>query len=301
MAEVWAAALTATAAVAGAGATVYSANKQAKAAKAGMGGGGGKFKEMKLPLMPEYRPVNLEELQKLAVDFDQRGYALSDSDFKRRHQPIVDAEALFEQQVLKDQRGEHELMPALQNEFVRAGLTNALSSFGSTPGVLAPGSAGEADVARNLGLSIMGFQDRNRENRTKSLVVAEELFPRRKFGLSGSDAAGVMVANLAGMNNWNQADYANRVQQAQYNATGQANFTNAATQQANVNAQAGAQANAARTQAIISAAEMAAKLGTSYAAQRPSTTTPATSTVNTTGWKSGPQPGTYYVPKTSVA
>lgn len=265
--------------VIGAGTAVYSAQQQKKqnaaqtqALTAGMGTD---FKKLTLPDMPAFIPNDVKQLQDQAVRFDQTGFQLSDTDFKRRHRPIVDAEKLFEAQVLKDQQGEHELMPQLQNEFVRAGLQGSLAAFGDTPGTLAPGSAGEANVARNLGIGVMQFQDRNRENRTKSLVTAEELFPRRQFGLTGADATGVTIADTAGVNNWNQADYANKVQLAQYNATGQANFNNSATATQNNLAQVNAAANAERTRAIISAVEMAAKLGTTAygAAKTPSTTT----------------------------
>lgn len=250
------------------------AKKQA-ALTSGMMNTSGEFKELKLPQMPPFIANNIPALNADAIRYNTAGYNASDTDFKRRHKPIVESEKLFEQQVLKDQQGEHELMPLVQNEFMRAGLQGSLSAFGDTPNILAPGSAAEAGVARQFGNEIAAFQDRNRENRTKSLVTAEELFPRREFGLSGSDAVNLGVGNTAGINNWNQADYANKVQLAQYNATGQANFNNSATAMQNNLATVTAQANAERTKAIISAVEMATKLGSqaygSYRASHPAT------------------------------
>lgn len=157
----------------------------------------------------------ISNLDTLGTYYDRRFYRNSDKDFKRRHGGIVQAEDLFEQSVLDDQRGDTELMPAVQNEFMRAGLSNALGAFGGTPGTLAPGSAGEASVARNLGASIVGFQDRNRQNRQRSLLTGEAIFPRRSFGLSGADAVSLSMLNTQGENSWNQANYATETQLAQ--------------------------------------------------------------------------------------
>lgn len=180
------------------------------------------------PERPDFIPygspdaLNLEgigNLDALGTYYDRKFYRLSDKNFKRRHGGVLQAEKLFEDSVLNDQQGESELMPAVQNEFTRAGLVNALGAFGGTPGTLAPGSAGEASVARNLGLSVLGFQDRNRRNRQQSLLTAEAIFPRRSFGLSGADATTLSMLNAQGLNNYNQAAYSTDLQlaQAQYN------------------------------------------------------------------------------------
>lgn len=180
------------------------------------------------PDRPDYVPYGdpdalnlggISNLDTLGTYYDRKFYRSSDKDFKRRHGGVLQAEKLFEDSVLDDQRGDTELMPSIQNEFMRAGLSNALTSFGGTPGTLAPGSAGEASVARNLGLSVMGFQDRNRANRQRSLLTAEGIFPRRSFGLSGADAVSLSMLNAQGQNNWNQANYATETQlaQAEYN------------------------------------------------------------------------------------
>lgn len=181
--------------------------------------------KFKPPEMPAYVPYNIGDLNKLGTQMDTGAYMRSDRDFTARRPGLVSAEKLFENQVLRDQTGDTELLPQLQGEFMRAGLSNALGAFGGATtadgavagGTLAPGSAGEAAVARNLGLSIQGFQDRNRQNRMTSLLTAEQLFPRRSFGLSGADAVNLNMANTAGQNNWNQADYATKFQTDQYN------------------------------------------------------------------------------------
>ncbi len=167
--------------------------------------------------MPEFKPLNIGQNLILGNDYDRRYYQASDKDYKRRHAPMVQAEKIFEGQTLKDQQGDSELMPALQNEFQRAGIGQALSSFGGDPSVLTPGSGGEASVARNLGSSIMGYQDRNRRNRMESLLTAESIFPRRTFGLSGQDVVNLNMQNAMNENNYNQAKYSNQVQEQQYN------------------------------------------------------------------------------------
>lgn len=196
-------------------------------------------------------PGGIANLNTLGTFYDRKFYANSDKNYKKRHGGIVSAERLFEDQTLKDQQGESELMPAVQNEFMRSGLSNALGAFGGTPGTLAPGSAGEASVARNLGVSIMGFQDRNRANRQRSLLTAESIFPRRTFGMSGSDATSLAMLNAQGQNSFNQAAYSTDLQlgQAQYNQE---------IQQGNADAAAGAAKQEAGMQAGIAAAAILA-------------------------------------------
>lgn len=208
------------------------------------------------PDMPAYIPYDRQLLQKLGVSQDNEYFRLSDADFAKRHAGVLGAEKLFENQTLKDQTGDTELLPALQGEFQRAGLAGALGSFGDASAVdgaitgstLAPGSAGEASMARNLGVDIMGFQDRNRRNRLTSLTTAESLFPRRSIGLSGSDVANVELSNTAGQNNWNQADYATKFQADQFNYLVDSGNRAADAQEHNM----GVTANAAKRGAIWS-------------------------------------------------
>lgn len=175
--------------------------------------------------MPPFMPYDRSILQALGVAGDTEYYRLSDADFARRHPQLRQAERLFEDQTLKDQSGDSSLLPAMQGEFMRAGLSGALDTLGDASavdgavsrGTLAPGSKGEAILGRSLGANIGAFQDRNRQNRLTSLTTAEQLFPRRTFGLSGADFANVEIANTAGQNNWNQADYATRFQTDEFN------------------------------------------------------------------------------------
>lgn len=212
-----------------------------------------KFKSLKLPPMPSYQPYDLNKIYAQSVAWDQSGYKLSDEDFLKRHPELVQGEKLFETQTLQDIEGERELMPAIQSEFMRAGLGRSLSAFGGIGPTLKPGGAGEASVARNLGLSIASFQDRNRQNRLQALTTAEQIFPRRQFGLTGESAAMLNMLNTQGVNEWNQANYANTVQNKQFNFRLKYEQMAAAQQAANANAQAQSQAGAGRQSAYIAA------------------------------------------------
>jgi len=215
------------------------------------------------PELPGYQPWNFKSNQARAIEEDANAYARSDADFRKRHKPIVGAEKAFEAEVAKDWAGEHELMPQLQSEFMRAGIADTLGSLGTTGAgsVLAPGSAGEANVARHLGLDIMGFQDRNRTNRQKSLSMAEEIFPRRTFGMTGQDYVQSSIADVENKNAWAAANY-EREFEAEKARVGQAmEQSNAAMTSQNAMAKAQAEADAARNAAIASAATTALQAG----------------------------------------
>lgn len=197
-----------------------------------MGGGGGGGSVPKTPPFepgtefPAYISPDRFAFSEGAALGDKLYYQRSDKDFKKRHRGLFTAEKLFENQVLQDQMGESELTPALQAEFVRSGLIGANTALGDVTGTLAPGSGTEAAVARNLGLSIMGFQDRNRQQRQQSLSLAETIMPRRTLGLSGSDLANLELAKY-------NAD----VGREELNWRNEANNNAAAIQQQNANAQ----------------------------------------------------------------
>jgi hypothetical protein len=246
------------AAVIAVGGAVYGGVQANKAKKDAAGQAGAAAKANQLPKydppdMPGFIPIDLPGMLNLSIKGDQEAYARSDTDFRARHKRTLEAEKIFEQRMLDEQKGESELSPQLQSEMMRAGLAGALESFGDTPGTLTPGSAGEADVARHLGLGIMDFQDRNRDNRMESLRMAEEIFPRRAIGYGGGDLASLLASNNEGENNFNQANYAAEV--GAYNNNYQIGSQNRATNQQakNAAAQAEAQADAAQAQMISQA------------------------------------------------
>ena len=205
---------------------------------------------------PKYIPQNFSDLDAKATAADAQGYARSDADFANRRGNMAEAENLFEDSVLQDQRGDSTLSPAMQSEFMRAGIQGSLGAFGDSPGTLAPGSAGEASVARNLGLKIADFQDRNRQNRERSLGLGEQIFQRRKIGLSGEDAATIAAANVKNTNDYAQGKFQSDVQKEQYKYNAKVGERNA--QMAKQNADAAA--DSAETGAMVSGAGAVAGL-----------------------------------------
>lgn len=246
-------------AVVGATVSAVQASKQAKAqkeaaAQQAQATENNQLPEFKPPPMPNYTPFDFQGTQKGAIAEDKAAYARSDKDFATRHAPTVQAEKLFEEQTLKDQKGDSELMPAIQSALTRAGIQGSLQSFGANGGNLEPGSAGEANVARNLGVGVMQFQDRNRQNRQQSLGLAEQIFPRRQFGMNGSDFAMTALQDAVNQNQFNQANYQAQTGVYEKNYDINAANKNATVQSQNALAQANAEAKAAQTQAYTQAA-----------------------------------------------
>ncbi len=209
---------------------------------------------------PDYIPQDIGSLYDLSKKYDNSFYNASDADFATRHPALKGAENLFEQQTLKDQQGNSELMPAIQNAFLTSGLEKSLGSFGDLGTTLAPGSAAEASVGRSLAgpEGILGFQNMNRQNRQQSLGLAETLFPHRQIGFGGETATDLSVGNNENKNiyamgkygdqfgadkiNWeiNAENIRNRINQG--NADQQASATTSASDAA---------ASAQKKQAII--------------------------------------------------
>lgn len=254
MAEIWAVALTTAATV---GTAAYNANQQKKAAAQALENQKqNALPEFKRTALPQFIPVKFGDVNNSAITADEAAYLRSDADFARRNPELVKANKMFKSSVLKDQEGDSELMPQVQNEFMRAGLAEALASFGGTEdtSTLAPGSAGEASVARNLGVGILNLQDRNRRNRNESLSIAARLFPKRQIGLTGSDAASIEIANTNQTNATLQAEYEAEVAAKNKNYDINAQNTNSMVQAENAAAAANAEANAELMKAYAGAA-----------------------------------------------
>lgn len=251
----WVAAGVAVAGAVAGGVQAHNAAKDAEgqALEQSKRAGKNKLPGFNPPNMPGYTPFNFDGTQKDAIAEDVAAYKRSDRDFATRHAPIVDAERIFEDSVLKDQKGDSTLLPAIQSELTRAGIAGSLDAFGDTGATLAPGSAGEANVARNLGIGVMNFQDRNRKNRMQSLVTAEDLFPRREFGMNGEDKALTALSDTVNQNAFNQGNYAAEVGAYEKNYEINAANQNNATTQANQLAAAQAAAKAERAKAMAGA------------------------------------------------
>lgn len=254
------------------GVGAYQANKASKAAKAAQSKAASvqtpQLDTVKFPDMPPYVPNDFNALNTGAVSADEASYGRTTKDFKKHNLPLWHAEILAKQSALNDQKGDSIFIPQVQNEFVNAGVGNALDSFGDTGRTLAPGSAGEANVARNLGISVLGFQDRNRANRNASLALMESIFPRREIGLNGTDATQIALGNNAGQNAATQAAHAQDIGELQYNerikelnVANQIGQGNVQAQAAATAAQADAQAKAAQTAAYAQLAQSAITSG----------------------------------------
>jgi hypothetical protein len=174
----------------------------------------------KAPQLPKYQPpaggmppfisADPTQIESQAVSMDQKAYGLSDADFRQRYPQLYNTQQSFLGNLNTQMSGN--IAPQMENVWGTAGLGGALRSTGNWS--LGQGTTGMANVARNLGIDQMQYQNQllNQFN------VANDTFRPRTFGLSGGDTAQIALANIAGQNNWNQADFAYKVQEAQYSA-----------------------------------------------------------------------------------
>ena len=208
----------------------------------------------KAPPMPAFVPQDLGQLQQDASQYDVQASDASNALFAQQNPALAQAQKTFQQNVAAQQTGNATFMPQLQNELMTAGIGQSLGSLGSgsvAGGTLAAGGAGQADVARNLGLDVLGFQQSQTQQAQQSLGLAENIFPHQSVGLSGADAAGVSEANNLGQNNWNQANYDTQFQTDQLNWLNQAQNTQAKVQSENQATLANAMQNSAIWQGIF--------------------------------------------------
>lgn len=158
--------------------------------------------------MPAFIPANPTQIEQQAVGMDQTAYGLSDADFKARYPQLYGSQQTMLNNLQNQMSGS--VTPQLQNLWSRSGLTSALGATGNWS--LGTGTAGQANVARNLGQSQQAYQ----QQLLNQFNVANATFRPRTFGLSGADAAQIGLSNIAGQNNWNQANYAYQVQESQF-------------------------------------------------------------------------------------
>jgi hypothetical protein len=192
--------------------------------------------------MPPFISADPNQIEQQAVTMDQQAYGLSDADFRQRYPALYNSQQTFMNNLNTQMSGN--INPQMQNVWARSGLENAVGATGNWS--LGSGTTGMANVARNLGLDQMQYQNQilNQFN------MANDTFRPRTFGLSGGDTAQMALANIAGQNNWNQANYAYKVQESQY-AAGQG------AQQAALNANAANANTATGVGAATSAASLA--------------------------------------------
>lgn len=213
-----------------------------------MGSSAPEVPQYNAPKMPKFKPADVGALNQQSIGYDREGYDLSDADFAARFPELLAAQDLFRQRTLDDFNKSSVPSQALHDEMMRAGISNAIGAFG---GNIAPNSAAEASVARNLGLGVLDLQDRNRRNQNEGITMATQMFQPRTFGFGGQGALQLELANLEGQNAWNQANYAAQVSGGQFNSGINAQNQNAKTQASNNNTAAiGAAASAAAVGAV---------------------------------------------------
>jgi hypothetical protein len=160
--------------------------------------------------MPQFIAANPTAIEQQAVGMDQQAYGLSDADFRQRYPQLWNSQQTALNNLQSQMSGN--VTPQLQNTWARAGLGGALGATGGWS--MGTGTPGMANIARNLGVDQMGYQ----QQVLNQFQQANQTFQPRTFGLSGADASQIALSNLAGQNNWNQTNYAYQVQESQFAA-----------------------------------------------------------------------------------
>lgn len=173
--------------------------------------------------MPPFVQANPQAIQQQAVSMDQQAYGLSDADFRQRYPQLWQAQQTMLNNLQTQMSGN--INPQLQNVWAKSGLTGAVGATGGWS--LGTGTTGMANIARNLGMNQNAYQ----QQLLNQFTTANDTFRPRTFGLSGADASQIALSNIAGQNNWNQAQYAYKVQESQF-------ATNLAAQQSVLSANA---------------------------------------------------------------
>jgi hypothetical protein len=215
------------------------------------------------PKPPAYQPLDINAVNTAAISADQQAYNLSDTDFAERNPDLVAAQNQFQKTMLNDVSGQSSIPPAVQNQMMSAGLTQAASSMGATGAfgtgstVGQPGSgatAGQSAVARNFGLNVSNYLQQQKQIGEQELALGTSMFPRREFGIGGPGVAQGMITANTNQNNYNWGVYGAQVQAAQFQA-------NQAAQQAGLKAgasNANTSAEASMGGAAVAAAGAAA-------------------------------------------
>jgi hypothetical protein len=153
-----------------------------------------------MPAAPTFQQIKLPEVQKLALDFDTRGYNISDEDFQKRFPNLVKGRQFSIDDALGELNGG--VSPVVADALKGAGLE---SNFGNT-------SFAQSKNMGKKGQEILSREQRGRDYFQK--LLGEN--PERVFGLGSQDVAHIALANTGGANVFNQGQYGSRV--AGYNA-----------------------------------------------------------------------------------
>lgn len=208
----------------------------------------------KAPTAPKFKPAAFSPLsqddlqfadvagaQQTATDTDRAAYAAADADFAARHPDLVTANRVNEANAAGAVRGE--LPPGYADTLVKAGLGKALGAFGGGGGGagVRTNSAGQFDIAKNLGINFLDYQN----NAARNLAALNAATPERTFGLGGQgvlqlELGNQALANQATIGNFqgaNQVGIANTGNQNNANQGSFAAALNASNAQGAQNAQ----------------------------------------------------------------
>jgi hypothetical protein len=207
----------------------------------------------KPPTPPAYSPLDITAVNQAAISADQQAYNLSDYEFGVRNPELAQAQTAFQKQIMSDVTNP-QLPAAVQNEMMKAGMTQAATSMGATgafggggsytggtgvsPSVsgqwgpspnAAQATAGQSAVARNFGLNVANYLQQQKQVGAAELALGTSMFPKREYGIGGPGVAQGLITENTNKNNYNWGVYGAQVQAAQFQA-------NQAAQQAGLSA-----------------------------------------------------------------
>ncbi len=162
-----------------------------------------------MPKAPKFTPINVSKTNDLALQFDERGYQLSDEDFAKRFPNLVAGREYSIDDALGNLQGQESAV--VTDTLSKSGLGDV--NFGNT----------SFEKAKNTGATGQEILSREKRDRNyfQNLLAAN---PQRQFGLTGQDVAHIALGNTNSANVFNQGTYGSRVNQ--YNAQVQQNAAN---------------------------------------------------------------------------
>lgn len=168
----------------------------------------GKSADTTVPQPAPFYPLNVQDVGNQAFSADVTGFGYADDDFLSRFPGLVSARETNIDKSYQQLTGP--LDPTLQNAFVKEGLSKSLSNLGGADqSGFSKGSAGKNQASATVAGRTQDYKDYARNN--FSSLLAQN--PQRAFGLSGSDAAQLSIANTGNLNASNQAQYVNQINQ----------------------------------------------------------------------------------------
>ncbi len=160
------------------------------------------------PKPAEFRAINIAQTGEQATQADINSFNLSDEDFAARFPGLSAGRDANIKSAYDELTGP--LDTTVQNDFVNAGLEKSLSAFGGgnpLTGLGESGSASKNTIASSVSKNVQDKQDYDRGYFQDQL--AQNL--PRAFGLSGSDAANLSIANTGNLNQVAQSNYVGSV------------------------------------------------------------------------------------------